>query len=50
VASSHSPSVALLSGLKLPVLRSDSNTPSTDGGGGRVPLTTAPGSDPRSLI
>src|SRR5262245_23156694 len=32
VARYHSPSVAFVSGLKLPLLRSDSRTPSTDGG------------------
>src|SRR5262249_29204064 len=47
VASSHSPSVALCSGLKLPPLRSPSSTPSTDGGSDESisPLTTAPASE-----
>ena len=51
VGSCHSPSVAFLSGLKLPLLRSASRTPSTDGGSAvsDSPLTTAPGSDPSSL-
>src|SRR5262249_20729801 len=51
VASSHSPSVALCSGLKLPPLRSPSSTPSTEGGSdvSVSPLTTAPASELRSL-
>ena len=42
---SHSPSVALRIGVKLPPLRSASSTDSTDGGSAVIasPLTTAPG-------
>src|SRR3982751_168509 len=51
VGSSHSPIVALWSGLKLPPLRSPSSTPRTDGGSDESssPLTTAPASDPSSF-
>ena len=51
VGSDHSPSVALLSGLKLPPVRSASMTARTEGGSeeSTSPLTTAPGSDPSSL-
>src|SRR5262245_49256251 len=51
VGISHSPIVALFSGLKLPPLRSDSKTASTDGGrdDSNSPLTTAPASALRSF-
>src|SRR5438309_4105110 len=51
VGSSHSPSVAVCSRLKLPPLRSASRTERTDGGKDESasPLTTAPASEPRSL-
>src|SRR5882672_4648747 len=51
VGSSHSPTVALWSGLNVPPLRSPSSTPRTDGGSDdkSSPLTTAPASEPSSF-
>ena len=45
IGSSHSPTVALRIGVKLPLLRSLSSTDRTDGGRAAIasPLTTAPG-------
>jgi hypothetical protein len=52
MGSSHSPTVALRIGVKLPPLRSLSRTESTDGGNAAIasPLTTAPGVPLSSLM